>query len=234
MTDQDFFFQYDKDPSGKTKFSNLSLLRRDINTCFDINPNDTSSKLGSSALWPGTMAILAGIDLLAKFYCGDDDNSKSRGRFINYVEKFIDGKHKEELYQLRNALLHSFGLYSVGKDNKIYRFILTQDPSYLIKHKADTDKYCISIKKLHELFEKSITDFSNVYPTLDSYTKFDEYFIKYGTTEIGKNGLLSCVRLASHNSTFTQCGGRGSAPHAGQSAPSGHFWRRRKKQLSSI
>ena len=65
MTDLEFFFKYEEDISGKTTFSNLNLLRRDIYTCFNINPNDLQSTIGSSALWPGTMLILAGIDLNA-------------------------------------------------------------------------------------------------------------------------------------------------------------------------
>ncbi len=186
MIDQDFFFQYDKDPSGKTQFSNLNLLRRDINTCFNINPNDPNTSLGFSSLWPGTMAILAGIDLLAKFYSGDDAYNKSRPRFINYTNKFIDNKVSEELYQLRNSLLHSFGLYSTDKNDKVYRFVLSQDKSFFIRHNSTADKYCVSISTLHEKFEKSITDFSRIYPTLDSYKKFDELFKKYGITEIGK------------------------------------------------
>lgn len=189
MTDKDFFFQYDKDPSGKTIFSNLGLLRRDIYTCFNINPNDLTSELGSQALWPGTMGILAGIDLLAKFYSGDDAFDKSRPRFINYVEKFIDSKFKEELYQLRNALLHSFGLYSTDKNGRVYKFKLTQDSNFLIKPTSTADKYCVSVKILHEKFEESIPNFQRLYPKLDSYKKFDEFFKKYGTTEI-KAGIF--------------------------------------------
>jgi hypothetical protein len=34
MTDLEFFFKYEKDISGKTTFSDLNLLRRDIYTCF--------------------------------------------------------------------------------------------------------------------------------------------------------------------------------------------------------
>ena len=185
MTDHDFFFQYEKDISGKTKFSNLNLLRRDIHTCFDTNPNDLTSKIGTCALWPGTMAILAGIDLLAKFHAGDDAYDKSRPRFINYADQFIDSTVKEELYQLRNSLLHSFGLFSTDKSGKVYKFVLTQDPTFFIKHDSTTDKYCVSIKNLKDKFEKSIEEFYKIYPELYSYAKFEELFKKYGTTEIG-------------------------------------------------
>jgi len=185
MTEIDFFFYYNKDVDGITKFSNLCLLRRDINTCLGINPNDLTSKLGYNALWPGAMGIFAGIDLLAKFYSGCD-NDKSRARFINYVENFICKKYKEELYQLRNALLHSFGLHS-EKEKKVYKFRLNQAPICLIK-KIANDNYCVSIIKLHELFEKSIAEFLLIYPSLNSYKKFSELYFKYGVTEI-KPGL---------------------------------------------
>lgn len=122
MTDLEFFFKYEKDISGKTTFSNLNLLHRDIYTCFNINPNDLQSTIGSSALWPGTMAIFAGIDLLAKFYSGNDDYKKSRQAFKDYTYEFIDQAYVEELYQLRNALLHSFGLYSVNSKKKFTSF----------------------------------------------------------------------------------------------------------------
>jgi hypothetical protein len=46
----------------------LYLLRRDINLCLE---NEKDPDLGI-AQFPGAMAIMAGIDLLAKFYKGDD------------------------------------------------------------------------------------------------------------------------------------------------------------------
>ena len=187
MTDLEFFFKYEKDISGKTTFSNLNLLRRDIYTCFNINPNDLQSTIGSSALWPGTMAILAGIDLLAKFYSGNDNYNKSKQAFKDYTYEFIDQAYVEELYQLRNALLHSFGLYSVNSKKKVYKFVLTEDPSFFIKNNLTNDRCIVSIKTLHHKFEESIINFHNRYKDLDSYDKFDELFKKYGISEIGNS-----------------------------------------------
>jgi hypothetical protein len=186
MTDLEFFFKYEKDISGKTTFSNLNLLRRDIYTCFNINPNDLKSTIGSSALWPGTMAILAGIDLLAKFYLGNDDYNNSKQAFKNYTYEFIGQEYVEELYQLRNALLHSFGLYSTYR-KKVYKFVLTEDPSFFIKNNLTNDRCIVSIKTLHHKFEESIINFHNRYKDLDSYDKFDELFKKYGISEIGNS-----------------------------------------------
>jgi len=186
MTDLEFFFKYEKDISGKTTFSNLNLLRRDIYTCFNINPNDLKSTIGSSALWPGTMAILAGKDLLAKFYLGNDDYNNSKQAFKNYTYEFIEQEYVEELYQLRNALLHSFGLYSMYR-KKVYKFVLTEDPSFFIKNNSSNDRCIVSIKTLHHKFEESICDFYNRYKDLDSYDKFDELFKKYRISEIGNS-----------------------------------------------
>ncbi len=187
MTDDDFFFDYDKNVENKICFSNLSLLRRDINTCFGKNPNDPSIKIEYIAIWPGTMGILGGIDLLAKFYCGDDSFENSRSRFIKYTEKFIDSKYKEELYQLRNSLLHSFGLFSKGKNSKEYKFILTRSKGFLIKRKDLSNSYCVSVDNLHEKFEASITEFKKIYSSLESFQNFESLFKKYGSTEINKN-----------------------------------------------
>jgi hypothetical protein len=57
--------------SVPNEFSVLYLLRRDIGTCMGVDA-DTGQPVAHQALWPGAMAMLAGIDLLAKFYAGKD------------------------------------------------------------------------------------------------------------------------------------------------------------------
>lgn len=106
----DFFF---RDPAieptfqpGNNLFSNLYLLRRDINTCF-----------ASDAIWPGVMAIMSGIDLLAKFFAGADTTAPGDvgNRFRAFAGEYLTNNNaidNEVLYQLRNSLLHSFGLYT--------------------------------------------------------------------------------------------------------------------------
>ena len=81
---------------------------------WGINP-DTGEDVSYRALWPGAMAMLAGIDLLAKFFAGCDRPGKVGERFLLFIEQFFVGMHstdREVIYQLRNSLLHSFGLYS--------------------------------------------------------------------------------------------------------------------------
>lgn len=64
-----FFMNPSTPPVIPGTFSQLYLLRRDISTCFGIDP-DNGQRLPTQALWPGVMAICAGIDLLGKFLAG--------------------------------------------------------------------------------------------------------------------------------------------------------------------
>ena len=82
----------------------LYLLRRDISTCFGISIV-SGREIKFKALWPGTMAIFAGIDLLGKFYEGNDDKNKVSKRFKKYIEDYfgsISERDKDIIYQLRN------------------------------------------------------------------------------------------------------------------------------------
>jgi hypothetical protein len=110
----EFFFRDCTNPPKDGKvLSNLYVLRRDIFTCFGINPNDIKLELNNKAIWPGVMGIMAGIDLLAKFYEGCDKNGKVRERFKKFLEEYmgISEDNSETIFQLRNSLMHSFGLF---------------------------------------------------------------------------------------------------------------------------
>ena len=116
---------------GQNLFGNLYLLRRDIERAFS-----------KEAKWLGVMGIMAGFDLLAKLYAGTDENSVTE-RFENFVSKYVTNNNATEtdvIYQLRNSLLHSFGLYSkryvrkrdratAGYDRQDYLFRLLGDPA---------------------------------------------------------------------------------------------------------
>jgi hypothetical protein len=87
----------------------LYMLRRDIKSCLE----------SSRYLFPATMALLAGIDLLGKFYAGDDSRGGVTRRFEGFVSAYFQPLSPGDaavIYALRNALLHSFGLYSEGRN----------------------------------------------------------------------------------------------------------------------
>lgn len=109
------------------------------------------------------MAILAGIDLLGKFYAGEDKKSVGK-RFTNFVDKYfqpISRDDAETIYQLRNALLHSFGLYSksetkTSKREYYFSLILPDAGPLVQRNSQNSDMYLISITALHDKFERAI------------------------------------------------------------------------------
>lgn len=162
--------------------STLYLLRRDASLCFGYDPNN-NQKIQFEALFPATMAILAGIDLVAKFiYC---DHPKEVGkRYTEYVARYIDNSFQEELYQLRNALLHSFGLYSETRTGKIYHFVLTRGLGKLIVQVSDKS-YLIDIETLWKKFEVSVDVYhKELVASADLQQVFSEMFPKYGLVGI--------------------------------------------------
>jgi hypothetical protein len=178
----DIFFRKPEDFSEKKGvLSTLFLLRRDIQTCFGIDPN-TNRKIDFEALFPGTIAILAGIDLLAKFVYNDKPNEVGI-RYRNYVENYIDKEHYMELYQLRNALLHSFGLYSES-GGKTFRFVLYRGADKLIQDLGKGIHY-VDIELLRNKFENSIDIIQQEIRESESLQKnFLDCFAKYGALKI--------------------------------------------------
>ncbi len=166
-----FFMDPEEAPKIPGNFSTLYLLRRDINRCFC-----------NSIIWPGTMCILAGIDLLGKFYVGDDSKGKVGERFDSFLQAFIvsNGENYNILYSLRNSMLHSFGLYD---DN--HRIILNQDKENFIRE--DNGSYIISVYILRERFEDGIKKFKFTLVSDKNNAKenFNKMFPKYGIIKIG-------------------------------------------------
>ncbi len=187
----DFFFKNPKEfsePYGR--FSILYLLRRDINTCLSSE---------SLAKWPGAMAIFAGIDLLGKFLEGSDDFDKGKAgrRFKKFLKLYfqLNTNDQEIIYQLRNALLHSFGLYSRAKQkkkykkckqDKEYKFTLIERGKQLILHSGD-DSYLINIQLLHRQFEKAIDKYWQELKEDDQLkNNFNQMFDRYAVIYIGE------------------------------------------------
>jgi len=164
-------------------YSTLYLLRRDISSCLGTDLATKKPNRPPAAQWPGAMAILAGVDLLAKFYSGVD-----RGPVGTRFKAFLQSKYFNNLnstdayilYHLRNSLLHSFGLYSFGR-NREYWFTLVAKDDPLIEI-VKTDHYKIDVLALYEKFESGVelyvTDLKSD-PGLQN--KYFLLFHKYGS-----------------------------------------------------
>jgi hypothetical protein len=182
-----FFFPPRTEICAPNSFGVLYLLRRDIDLCMGIHPT-TGQPVNYQALWPGAMAILAGVDLLAKFFAGSDDTGKVGERFRLFLDRFFaltSSADRDVIYQLRNSLLHSFGLYSQGA-GKVYRFFLTsRRTGSLISHNPP-DQYYVDLGVLHHEFEKAVDAYRTALdcdPGLQA--SFATMFGKYGRVYIG-------------------------------------------------
>ena len=103
----------------------LYLLRRDINFCFGIDQvTGIADDPRGRALFPGVMAIMAGMDLLGKMLDGDDSIGRAGERFRAFALCYLRKDNAVALtpveawclWLLRNSMLHSFGLLSKIND----------------------------------------------------------------------------------------------------------------------
>jgi hypothetical protein len=184
-TDAELFFLPPRTQPVAGKSGVLYLLRRDIDLCMEIDPT-TQQRVSYQALWPGAMAILAGIDLLAKFFAGSDATGQVSQRFRDFLD-FLKwpATDRKVIYQLRNSLLHSFGLYSQDQNGKVYHFFLTGTGSGAVVSHRSPDQYYVDLRVLHRAFEKAVEDYRAV---LDSDSRlqanFAAMFGRYGCIHI--------------------------------------------------
>ncbi len=167
---------------SEAQLSVLYLLRRDIDQCMGTDPNTGEENCVGQVLFPGAMAIMAGVDLLAKFYVGSD-NGGVGVRFRQFTKKFFKIKQceAEVIYQLRNALLHSFGLYSKSRDGE-YRFVLTAEKNVpLVRRNPSNNCYYVGLRALHRRFEDAIGRYQKALrKDQDLQAKFARMFPDYG------------------------------------------------------
>jgi len=150
--------------------------------CYGIDPH-SNIESQPIAIFPGVMGIMAGIDLLAKFYAGTDEGSSGK-RFKHFAKGYIDKEYYEEIYQLRNALLHSFGTFSIDRRGKTYRFTLDQTSPELVNFREDL--IIINIQILRQKFEEAIERYRQDLLELEYLqTKFLEMYRRYGFIWIG-------------------------------------------------
>lgn len=188
----DFFFTPPTTPpvKGPHVYSQLYLLRRDIFTCLGIDP---TTQVAYSTLkdcpnfqarWPGIMTIMTGIDLLGQYNEGDDRHGDSGPRFKRFLKEFTDinSEHRPILWQLRNALIHTFGLYTQDSNNRDYYFSLITDKDCLdcIEELEGNKIYRIGDIQLHGMFESSVNKYhEKLLKTHSLQENFEKIFPKH-------------------------------------------------------
>lgn len=195
----DRFFKAPSDPPQKGTNSVLYLLRRDVMQCLGHDPQ-TGRKLPNIALFPGLMGIFAGLDLLAKFHAGTDRN-RAHQRFEEFVHtyfKTVRSDWDKTLWQLRNSIMHSFGLHSENK-NRMYHFRLKLSDCPLLRKRGE-DKYYVGIITLHQRFESAVSLYEiSVRTDTILQTNFERMYPKYGTIRI-RSSFMTELEIMSSDS----------------------------------
>ncbi len=125
-----------------------------------ICSDDIKSCMDAKILWPGAMCIMAGIDLLGKCLDGNDSFGGTGKRFCNFAVKYfhLSSSQAEPLYQLRNALLHSFGLISNVKSEHCSFQLQAAGSSILISLLAP-NCFKVDLICLHDQFETAVSEY---------------------------------------------------------------------------
>lgn len=189
---QALFFKSIDEPADVPGWNGtLFLLRcdiRDSKNKFVWNDEQTN-QLKSANAWPRAMAVLAGIDLLAKFRRNNDGPGVG-SRYEEFVRDLITDTETDPkssaavIYQLRNSLLHSFGLFSEIRNKKgivvqTFKFTVQyHDQPWLISN-PQADDWWVNLHELERRFDTSVTRYRN---EVTAGTKpFDDRLIcKYG------------------------------------------------------
>lgn len=157
-----------------------------------LGGNPSTNQAMPAAIWPGTMTVLAGIDLLGKFHIGNDDDGGVSGRFKAFVSRYFQSLNPEDetaIFQLRNALMHSFGLYSEKKKKpptkpQIFRFTVIHSGGPLVT-RVDDEKVFVDLATLHCKFEHAVKAYQSDLEKCSTLRRnFGVMFPKYGFTNI--------------------------------------------------
>ena len=157
--------------------SSLTLLMEEARVNFKNQPQ---------SIWSGAMCVMAGIDLVAKFYC-DKDTGRVEDRFTMYLEKImhLSTTDAQLIYHARNSLMHSFGLYSKGKSKAFFthpRYEKEKWPPVIRIKKQDglAEHFELGIESLFVRFENSLKELK-IDLLENRRDNFSELFDKYGT-----------------------------------------------------
>lgn len=152
--DADLFFEAPSTvPQPPGRFGILHLLRRDIDQC-----------MGNKIMWPAAMLVLAGVDLLGKFFAGTDAPRGVGQRFDAFLKQYFTTMTPADhavIYQLRNALLHSFGLYSKNNSGQKYHFVVTPFETGPVVTSEPNDVYVVHLPVLRAEFDTAVNAYQN-------------------------------------------------------------------------
>jgi len=149
--------------SHRRSQSILYLLRGEIKeTGFGVNENTCEASLRKKVvehrLFATAMLIFAGIDLLAKFVYGDKRDKGKVGRRFKVFSRCYMGlskDHAERLWAVRNAMMHSFGLYT----SEGFRVMFTNSLGLAVVETLEPQVYLLSLSSLYDGFLDAVAKY---------------------------------------------------------------------------
>jgi hypothetical protein len=185
-----FFREPILEPDGSVQ-GTLYLLRREIQDCLIGKVVPESQVIAESQkerhrLFATVMVIMAGIDLLAKFHAGSDEQGQVGTRIRTFARDFIfDGlpsaeRFSEVLYEgCRNPILHSFTLH-----NKRFKITLTDGFTHGVIRtvRGEPDWFVLSVEGLYVAFASGVKAYERqVRTSLEARENFAKMFPYYGS-----------------------------------------------------
>ncbi len=184
--------------------STLHLLRREAQDCLIGNVIEEDLVVAEAnkehhRLFATTMVLMAGIDLLAKFFAGSDRQGKVGERVKAFSKRYVfenlpsADEFAEVLYVgCRNPMLHSFTLH-----NKEYRITLTTGFTHGVVRRVreQPDLFVISIEGLFLAFVQACRSYeAALRASRDLQAKFTAMFPAYGSIGVQQFVVEPVVR----------------------------------------
>jgi hypothetical protein len=169
--------------------STLYLLRREAQDCLYgrvIVEGDVREQQASPhRLFAATMVLMAGVDLLGRFLA---PRGSVRARFVGFARAYLypNPPDADALYAARNALMHSFGLYST-EARLVLSYGAVRDPPAVRVHDG---AWLVDVEQFFHDFVGGVRayeqDIGNDNPADDDLRRrFAQVFGAYGLLWIG-------------------------------------------------
>jgi hypothetical protein len=145
---------------------------------------------GEYRLFASMMVMMAGVDLLAKFWPGSDAVGNVGERIVGFAERYMFANHRdpkraaEILYQaIRNPMLHSFTLY----DKRYEVALMNRQPAFdIIEDPNKPGRVLISVEGIYFAFIRGLRAYhAELTGSDDLKAKFEAMYENYGTTGFG-------------------------------------------------
>jgi hypothetical protein len=202
VTEDIAFFFTDPRPVGHDahlltgKLSTLYLLRQESQDCFvgkTLARADLALKLPRRRyrrLFATSMVLFAGLDLLAKFYEGDDDRRRVGHRFHTFVrdEMRLTAPEAAALWSVRNTIMHSFGLWDTNANQRV---AVTSTCSFprrvdVAPVQSGGERWMLCIEHLYRAFFFAVDHYRSDLDANEAalLSKFAKMFPNYGWMEV--------------------------------------------------